>query len=982
MAVSKNESKDPAAGADQELPLMLDQSMLDALIAAAREERGGGNAEEALSANAHLDAPLTHANDMTPVKVPANSASSSSSGGLSQSDIDALLTGGGFDDALGSAASTPEPIAPPKSAFEPSGDGTLTQGMIDALISAAGGDTPSAPAAAMSAPAPAPKAAVEGLLTQDDLDRMIEEAGRQQRERNAALQRALEKSLSGEPEEAPATAPVAVEQPHKRSLPFLHHEWRRPSSLLRTMTAVAAAILAGFGTFSYLYTHQEAPAGVALPGVPAVPAEQVAAAEPAAHPEEPAAHPEQTAAHPEEAAVHPEEAAAHSEEPAAHPEEAAVHPEEVVSPAPVTEPPAAATGEPGPAEPSPAKPAEVTPAPATPVKDDPAFAALRKQCEGIMKKKGKFVLNEIFDAINLFMENNPGHPQLAQVLKWKAEVYLKKKMPQAALDMYRQILMRGVGHADYPQYMMEAAELALTLKRPRDTVAWMERFVVQYPDSARVADAELLLAKAYEQTDRVSDASALYAKQMQTRPGTPHAGQSAAALGGIALGQARYEDVVTLLEPLVAGEVHQDGGDAMRYQLAKAYRVLKQPENARRMLNEVVAFYPESPLLADSFNELVPLLDELGMRDQALEIARQAVERFPENVKALHHLGGLLRTGEDKRLAAETLLRADAAGANDPEVVLAAARDLHMAGMLEQSEQAYRRLIEGFPEAPQLFEGQLELGKLLYDMGRQREGIEQLEGLARESENTPRSLPVLLSLAKMYKSLDLSTRATDVYRQASALTTEPEVVAQCAQALLDGGAGEDGVAVASRVDFVSLAPQQSAHLLAGMASFLAERDTPRAAELLEQIRTKYPGEWTAELETSLLKAYIALDDSARAGALLDGLRAQAARDPVDAPRLAQAASLWAGHLLTRGDHKQASELYDEILRLGKSSDESHWVRYQRAEALLKMDQFDAGIQLLDQVGASSAPFASQARLKASQARLEQRLRGLPVTPES
>jgi len=929
--------------------------MLDALIAAARDERAGGNTEEPLSANANLDAPLTR----LPDPAPAPAVASSSSGGLSQSDIDALLSGGGFDDALGTPA--PEPIVPEKPLFAPSSDGTLTQDMVDALISAAGGEAPPTPARQPVA-SPEPKS-TEGLLTQEDLDRMIEEASRQQRERNAALQRALEDSLSGKDEPAPAPAPVAAEEPQKKSLPFLRREWRRPTSLLRTVTAAVAALVAGFGTFSYLYTHQQQVPAVE---VPAAPTEQVAAAHPEAAP---AAHPAETVAAQAPAET---EHVVEAVKPPAPEAVAPPVPEVVTPPVPdaVTQPASEAVTPPAPEK------------PAARAKDDPAFAALRKRCEGIMKKKGTFVLNEIFDAINLFMEQNPGHPQLAQILKWKGQIYLKKKMPHAALDMYRQILMRGVGHPDYPEFMMEAAELALKLERPRDTAAWMERYLVQYADSGRVPDAELLLAKAYEQMDKISDACAIYAKLMQTQPGTPHAGQSAAALGGIALSQARYEDVVTLLEPLMAGEAHGEGGDAMRFQLAKSYRVLKQPENARRMLNEIVVFYPESPLLSDSFNELVPLLDELGMRDQALEMARQAVERFPDNVKALRHLGGLLRTGEDKQLAAETLLRADAAGANDPEVVLAAARDMHMAGLLEESEWAYRRLLEGFPEAPQLFEGRLEYGKLLYDLGRQREGIEQLETLARDSEGTPRSLPVLLSLGKMYKSLELNSRATEVYRQAAALTTEPEVVAQCAQALLDGGAGEDGVAVASRVDMMRLAPPQAARLLSGMASYLAERDTPRSAELLEQLRTKYPSEWTADLETSLLKAYIALDDSERANAMLDGLRTLAARDPVDGPRLAQAASLWAGHLLTRGDHKQASQLYEEILRLTKSGDENHWARYQRAEALLKQEQFDAGIQLLDQVAASNAPFAEQARLKASQARLEQRLRGLPVTPES
>jgi hypothetical protein len=57
-----------------------------------------------------------------------------------------------------------------------------------------------------------------------------------------------------------------------------------------------------------------------------------------------------------------------------------------------------------------------------------------------------------------------------------------------------------------------------------------------------------------------------------------------------------------------------------------------------------------------------------------------------------------------------------------------------------------------------------------------------------------------------------------------------------------------------------------------------------------------------------------------------------------------------------------------------------WARYQRANALLRLADYEGCVALYDKIAASDSTWAGEAAVKAGLARLEQRQRGIEMAP--
>ena len=121
----------------------------------------------------------------------------------------------------------------------------------------------------------------------------------------------------------------------------------------------------------------------------------------------------------------------------------------------------------------------------------------------------------------------------------------------------------------------------------------------------------------------------------------------------------------------------------------------------------------------------------------------------------------------------------------------------------------------------------------------------------------------------------------------------------------------------------------------------------------------------------------------RAGAqsLVMAIEEQVERDPLDAPRLTRTAVAYADYLYDRQEYGAAADVYSRAVHAdaGRTND-GLWAKYMRANALVQLADLEQGALLYDEVATSAAPWAQDAAIKAYCVRLEQRLRGLPITP--
>ena len=116
------------------------------------------------------------------------------------------------------------------------------------------------------------------------------------------------------------------------------------------------------------------------------------------------------------------------------------------------------------------------------------------------------------------------------------------------------------------------------------------------------------------------------------------------------------------------------------------------------------------------------------------------------------------------------------------------------------------------------------------------------------------------------------------------------------------------------------------------------------------------------------------------------LKADVANKPSDAPYLVDAAIAWGDYLYGKEDYRTAIFAYALAEEVGLASGQpvaglrSHpdWAQYQRANALLRLADYQGCIALYDAIAASESNWAGEAAVKAGLARLEQRQRGIEV----
>ena len=592
------------------------------------------------------------------------------------------------------------------------------------------------------------------------------------------------------------------------------------------------------------------------------------------------------------------------------------------------------------------------------------------------QREAEFVHGEI----DRLTEIARSHPRTPEALRWKGDLYERDDNLYGARTIYDDILANFGNAANLDEVLLAAAQVALRLNRPEEAADHMRRLLQQLPGSPLAGQAKLLLGDAYVAADEADAARELYKQVAQLQPNSPLGAQAFVRLGRLALDKGDYAEAISELETRLETATTIQGNDEVYLLLAEAYRAAGKLQEAANTLRELIGFFPKSEVTPLAFIALTQVLEQMGMRNEAVRLATQTAQDYPNHPEVLKNEAQLLLAAGNVREAARALLAADRAGAEEPAVLLAAARHFSTAKAIEEARDAYQRLIAVFPASPEAFEGAIELAQVRYDMGFVGDAMARLENLAIATEGRPQRLAVLSALGKLYADLGFDDRAAQVYGQIASMTTEPEMLAWSATALFQAGALDDGFTVVEKVDLTKVKDPTAYNLLMEQGKALLRVDSEDAVEKMQQAYTAYPSERTPEGDLSLLNAYLVTDRSARARALVMDLEAQVRLNPGKAPHLQRAAVAWADYLYEKRDYRAAADAYNLGIDIPNGDGETGlWARYQRANALLNLSDWEGSIALFDEVAASSVPWAPEARIKGDYARLEQRLRGLPVT---
>lgn len=592
--------------------------------------------------------------------------------------------------------------------------------------------------------------------------------------------------------------------------------------------------------------------------------------------------------------------------------------------------------------------------------------------------------DEVQSELDNVLAQAPDHPRIPDALHWKALLHERGELPFAALDNYELIVTQHPGANHMDEILVEAARLALALGVPEKAARYADQAVQQFPASPHVSEAKLLQGDAYAKTGQRDAARKLYAESFQGDSTSPLGVEAVLRLGRLSFDEGDFEGAISQIRDYLSKSTIPEGNDAAYLLLAQALRKTKRDAEAREVLNDLLRFFPNSKHAPEAYVEFSQTLESLGERQAALQIAREGEGRFPADPRVLKNLGELLGLDGNPFSAATTLIAADLAGADDPAALLTAARHFRTAGILEQAQATYSKLLEEYGGSPESFVGGVELAELIYDRGDAKRALDRLEKIATATEGTPRQLPALLAMAKIFDAIGLPGRVAEVSEKAAGLTDDPAILAQSAAALIKAGELTEGQKIAERIDYAQVPADIAYTLLSALGTALLKVDPPRGIEKLEEAYADYPAARRAENDFALVEAYLGAERAAGARRIVLDLAARAKARPEDTPYLVDAGTLWGDYLYEKGDYRAAADAYalaDDASNAtstqpvdGKRTDR-RWPRYQRANSLLKLSDFAGSLALYDEIAQTDAPWAKEAAVKADYVRMQQRLRG-------
>jgi tetratricopeptide (TPR) repeat protein len=586
------------------------------------------------------------------------------------------------------------------------------------------------------------------------------------------------------------------------------------------------------------------------------------------------------------------------------------------------------------------------------------------------------------DEIKEFVVTPPTDEQAARALFWQGRLYERQGIPMAARQTYDQLLRNFSEVPNRDRVLYEIGRISLDIERPAEAAVALRRLLQEFPGSGLATDAKILLGDAFRDDGERAAAEALYRQVAETLPNTVAGGRAFGRLGRMAYERGDYAQAIRLLEERRQRATVLEGNDEVFLLLGQSYRASGRLAESERVLRELIDFFPESPLAATGFVELSQVLEGLGRREQAVKLAVQASQRFPEDARVLENAGAFLGLAERYRSAAESFLAADNAGADDARVLLAAGKAYRDGGQLDAALQAFDQVVTRFSASPETVEATVAMADMLYRTGQVSDALDRLESLALTTEGQPQRLPVLTTLAGMYRELGLTDRAADLYTDVASLTSEPELLARCATSLLEGRRLSEGRTLASRVDLSRVNAQTAYELLMAEGAILLTTNSQVALERMEQAHQNYQTAKTEDGEDLLFKTYLATNNVARARAMVSDLEGQARQKPILGRTLRRRALAWADFNFDRGDYKTAGSAYSLVLDTAgsMSAEDVYWATFQKANTAIRDGDAAGALGQFDAIGASPSPWAEDARHKAEYLRTEQRLRHEVVTP--
>jgi len=596
-----------------------------------------------------------------------------------------------------------------------------------------------------------------------------------------------------------------------------------------------------------------------------------------------------------------------------------------------------------------------------------------------------------FDQLSALIEDTvaqaPAHARAPEALGWRAEMF-KDNAPQTALDIYKKIFDQYAESQDLDKMLIDASKLALAQNDPLTSAIYAQDLLRRFPASPWAGEAILAVGDANLIAGNEADARSTFVRIAESEPDSGLGAQAFLRLGKLAYDTGAYDQAIMQLAKRLETTTTTDGNDEVYLLLAQSYRKAGKLNEARDTLNDLLNIFEPGPVTPRAYIEYSQVLESLGEREKAVKTAQRAALEFPANPYVQRNTGELLGLSGNPLAAATSLVAADDAGAADPNLLLTAARYYRTANMPEEAAKIYERIKANYGGSQAALAGGIEAAQLRYSEGDAEGALDDLKALQAATRGTEHMLSALQAMQEIYQDLGLSDHVKSTGKEIAEQTTSPEILASTAINLLDAGDLESAQNAIEKIDFSLLQGPIAFDLLMKEGKALLAVAPQRGLEKLEEAHFNYPEARTREADQLLLQTYLATERPAAARRMVMELKAAVETKPSDKPYLVDAAIAWGDYLYDKEDYRTAEFAYAMAEEVGLKASETvagirthpDWARYQRANALLRLADYEGCVALYDKIAASDSSWAGEAAVKAGLARLEQRQRGIEMPP--
>jgi tetratricopeptide (TPR) repeat protein len=366
-----------------------------------------------------------------------------------------------------------------------------------------------------------------------------------------------------------------------------------------------------------------------------------------------------------------------------------------------------------------------------------------------------------------------------------------------------------------------------------------------------------------------------------------------------------------------------------------------EPAQAAEAATEVVAFFPDSPAVAEAFILQGKAFEAMARADDAETAYREAVARFPQNTPPLKELARLnLARGDYSEAIRLTEMVCRLDPRDDPARV-------ELAKLYWQNGENVKalELLTNFTRncrlSPEIGNAFLLLAEIQADMNQLDSAQETLELLLAVGTTTVEQHAVFERQGDLFMQSGLHADALDAYHSARENGAKSAHISlKITEAVFAAGRIEDSLKEASAIDESSLEPADRYNLFNLQArAYINREDFQSARRLIHKAISLKTGRENFAVLALLMQTNLALRDEGEAARIFEVTRklimAETSEAPLDARQIALD---WADHLYEKRRYQNAAEAYSSIILPQFSSSDAAWALCQQGNCYYQLGE--------------------------------------------